>query len=158
MIPMTSVDVLRDLLKFGKELIPLLTEKKLDGIIAGLAEARSIVDRHKEIQIEIVAADEKLAKATAAIETADKKLADLKEAKAELTVAGKALDAREVALAAKEKEIEALVASLAKKNDKADKDAAKLEVLLGKAEADGKEIEATKESLALKLAKLSEIA
>jgi len=63
MIPMTSVEVLQDVLKFAKDLLPLLTEKKLDTVIAGLAEARATVDNHKAIQVEILAAQEKLAKA-----------------------------------------------------------------------------------------------
>jgi uncharacterized protein YPO0396 len=158
MIPMTSVEVLQDLLKFGKDLLPLLSEKKLDNVIAGLKEAREIVAKHKEIQIDIVAAQEALAKAEALNEQLNSKQEELAIDEQSIAFARSNLAARESEVAAKEKANAELQAKLNKAFDAAEKKQAKLDGLLAKAETDSADIETAKAAIQAKLAKLSEVA
>lgn len=158
MIPMTSVEVLQDILKFAKDLTPLLTEKKLDTVIAGLAEAREIVGKHKQIQIDIVAADEKLAKAAAVEAENAARTLELEKAVAGLNEAIAVVAKREADATAREQANKDEAAKLAKAIASYEKKDTKLTETLAKAEADAKEIETAKEAITAKLAKLAEVA
>lgn len=157
MIPMTSVEVLQDLLKFAKDLTPLLTEKKLDSVIAGLAEARATVERHKSIQAEIVAADEKLAKAKELEALNAEQDKTLSIAAADLGDYNLELGKREAQIAAKEGELAKLQAQLAKSIASYEKKEAAINELVAKSDADAKEIETAKLAITAKLAKLQEV-
>jgi uncharacterized protein (DUF3084 family) len=157
MVPMTSVEVLQDLLKFAKDLIPLLSEKKLDTAIAGLAEARKTVDSHKAIQADILAAEQKLAKADALEKSLAEREAELQakiNAVNELSVNN---NARAKALDGQSKELDSRDAKLAKIVAQNESKALELNALLAKAETDAKETEAAKVAVQNKLAKLSEV-
>ena len=158
MIPMTSVEILQDILKFAKDLTPLLTEKKLDNVIAGLAEVRETFGKYKQIQSDIVAADEKLTKATATeaanVETAKA----LEVAIANVNAAVSAVAKREAEAALREQANKIEADKLAKAIASYEKKEAKLTETLAKAEADAKEIETAKEAITAKLAKLAEVA
>lgn len=157
MIPMTSVEILADLLKLAKELSPLLSEKNLDKVIAGLAEAKATVARHKDIQSEIVAADEKMAKAQAlevSLAERAKELQSNIDSVNELSINNAA---RAKALDSLNKELDARDANLAKLIAQNESKAQELNALLAKAEEDAKETEAAKVAVQNKLAKLSEV-
>ena len=157
MIPMTSVEVLQDLLKFAKDLTPLLTEKKLDSVIAGLAEARATVERHKSIQAEIVASDARIAKAEKIEAANGQKSAELEKAIAAAAATTSSLAAREAQIAAKEGELAKLQAQLAKSIASYEKKEAAINELVAKSDADAKEIETAKLAITAKLAKLQEV-
>jgi hypothetical protein len=158
MVPITSVEMLQDLLKFGKDLLPLLSEKKLDTAIAGLAEARAVVDKFKAIQTDIVAAEEKLSKAVAMEAENAARTLELEKAIGGLNGAITAVAKREADASAAEKANKDEAAKLAKAIASNEKKDAKLTEALAKAEADLKEIEEAKAAITAKLAKLAEVA
>ena len=157
MIPMTSVEVLQDLLKFAKDLTPLLTEKKLDNVIAGLAEARATIERHKSIQAEIVAADERLAKAKELEAINAEQDKTLSIAAVNLSDYNLELGKRESAVAKREQEVKDTEAKLNKAIASYEKKEAAINELVAKSDADAKEIEAAKLAITEKLAKLLEV-
>ena len=158
MVPMTSVEVLQDLLKFAKDLVPLLSEKKLDTAIAGLAEAKQVVAKQKQIYTEIQASDERLAKAEALEKSnADTRIrVDVEFAGIQASAA--ALMVREKAVADQEKKLTADANAIAKRQAELEKKEAKIVELLAKTEIDAKEIETAKQAITAKLAKLAEVA
>lgn len=158
MIPMTSVEVLQDLLRFAKDLTPLLTEKKLDGVIAGLAEAREVVNKYKAIQSEFEANEQKLFKAIEIEEANAEKSKALDVASANVQASVAAVIQRENELTEREKAVKAEADKLAKAIASYEKKDAKLTEALAKAEADAKEIETAKLAITAKLAKLQEVA
>jgi hypothetical protein len=154
---MTSVEVLQDLLKFAKDLTPLLTEKKLDNVIAGLAEARATIERHKSIQAEIVAADERLAKAKELEAINAEQDKTLSIAAVNLSDYNLELGKRESAVAKREQEVKDTEAKLNKAIASYEKKEAAINELVAKSDADAKEIEAAKLAITEKLAKLLEV-
>jgi len=158
MIPMTSVEVLADILRFAKDLTPLLSEKNLDKVISGLAEAREVVTRHKQIQEEIVAADAKIAKAEGMKEQLAAQSIELAAVADDLNKAKAEVAARELEATKKENDNAELQARLTKAIASYEKKEAKLAETLAKAEADAKEVETAKEAITAKLAKLAEVA
>ena len=149
--------MLQDLLKFAKDLTPLLTEKKLDNVISGLAEAREVVNKYKSIQMDIVAADEKLAKAKELEAVNAEQDKALSIAAANLGDYNLELGKRESAVAKREQEVKDTEAKLNKAIASYEKKDAKLSEKLAKAETDAKEIETAKLAITAKLAKLQEV-
>lgn len=158
MVPMTSVEVLADILRFAKDLTPLLTEKNLDKVIAGLAEAREIVARHKKIQEEIVAADAKISEAQKLNEQIATKQAELvadaesiSQTRTYLSQLEKDLTEKHTHADKAQEKLNGLIASNESKQ-------AELNAELAKAKANVEETESAKVAIQTKLAKLSEVA
>jgi hypothetical protein len=158
MIQMTSAEVMADILKMFRDLVPLLTEKNIDKTLAGLAEAKETVAKAKEIQADILASDERLAEAKKLEAINAEQDKTLSIAAANLGNYNLELGKREADVALREQEVKAEADKLAKAIALYEKKDAKLTQTLAKAESDAKEIETAKEAITAKLAKLAEVA
>ena len=101
MIQQTELDAVKALLEVGKQLIPLLTEKKIENAIAGIAEAKAVIAEKNLVISESEKASKKAKDIEAKLALSAKLKAEIDAGKDSLAVAEAALKTREAALVAR---------------------------------------------------------
>jgi len=116
MIQQTELDAVKALLEVGKQLIPLLTEKKIDNAIAGIAEAKAVIAEKNLVISESEKASKKAKDIEAKLALSAKLKAEIDAGKDSLAVAEAALKTREAALVEAEAKVAGLIARVEKQS------------------------------------------
>lgn len=151
MIQQTELDAVKALLEVGKQLIPLLTEKKIDNAIAGIAEAKAVIAEKNEVIGKAEDAGKKLKEAEDKLAIAIKLKVELDAAKDSIVIAEASIKSREAALAEVESKALALLKANEKKSATLDAAQIKLDAALAEAKAEKELAEALKNEFNAKL-------